>query len=83
MLESASLVSGDDAGRRVVMLVNDGRKELSAAVGLLYTGLQIMNPGESMTAHRHAASACGSSSKVKERGRSSTATGSRPERGIS
>lgn len=57
VLESASLVSGDDAGRRVVMLVNDGRKDLSAAVGLLYTGLQIMNPGESMTAHRHAASA--------------------------
>ncbi|MGA4692417.1 cupin domain-containing protein, partial [Rhodococcus sp. AB351] len=50
-------MSGDDAGRRVVMLVNDGRKELSAAVGLLYTGLQIMNPGESMTAHRHAAAA--------------------------
>ena len=57
VLRSASLVSGDDAGRRVVMLVNDGRKDLSACVGLLYTGLQIMNPGESMTAHRHAASA--------------------------
>ncbi|WP_030422218.1 cupin domain-containing protein [Streptomyces sp. NRRL F-5065] len=57
VLESASLVSGDDAGRRVVMLVNQGRKELSAAVGLLYTGLQIMNPGEAMTAHRHAAAA--------------------------
>ena len=55
--EAAALVRGDDAGRRVVMLVNDRRKELSAAVGLLYTGIQIMNPGESMTAHRHAASA--------------------------
>jgi gentisate 1,2-dioxygenase len=39
------------------MLVNPGRKELSAAVGLLYSGLQIMNPGEKMTAHRHAAAA--------------------------
>lgn len=57
VVESASLVSGDDAGRRVVMLVNDERRELSAAVGLLYSGIQIMNPGESMTAHRHAASA--------------------------
>ena len=57
VIQSASLVSGDDAGRRVVALVNPARKELSAAVGLLYTGLQIMNPGESMTAHRHAAAA--------------------------
>lgn len=57
VVESAGLVKGDDAGRRVVMLVNDGRKEDSAAVGHLYTGLQIMNPGEFMTAHRHAASA--------------------------
>ncbi|MFB7471378.1 cupin domain-containing protein [Kitasatospora sp. NPDC056184] len=51
------LVTADDAGRRVVMLVNPGRRELSAAVGLLYTGLQIMGPGEAMTAHRHQASA--------------------------
>ncbi|MFB8304635.1 cupin domain-containing protein, partial [Kitasatospora purpeofusca] len=51
------LVRADDAGRRVVMLVNPGRRELSAAVGLLYTGLQIMGPGEAMTAHRHQASA--------------------------
>lgn len=51
------LVRADDAGRRVVMLVNPGRRELSAAVGLLYTGLQIMGPGEAMTAHRHQAAA--------------------------
>ena len=57
VVESASLVRGDEAGRRVVMLVNDERRDISAAVGLLYSGLQIMNPGESMTAHRHAASA--------------------------
>ncbi|MCX7959946.1 MAG: NADPH dehydrogenase, partial [Burkholderiales bacterium] len=48
-----SLVSADRAGRRVVMLVNPGRKAWSAAVGLLYTGVQIMNPGEYTTAHRH------------------------------
>ncbi|MFJ2867847.1 cupin domain-containing protein [Kitasatospora sp. NPDC087314] len=51
------LVKADDAGRRVVMLVNPGRRDLSAAVGLLYTGLQIMGPGEAMTAHRHQAAA--------------------------
>lgn len=57
VVESASLVRGEDAGRRVVYLVNDERRDVSAAVGLLYSGIQIMNPGESMTAHRHAASA--------------------------
>ena len=57
VVEAASLVKGEDAGRRVVYLVNDERRDVSAAVGLLYTGIQIMNPGEAMTAHRHAASA--------------------------
>ena len=57
VVESAILVTGDNAGRRVVYLVNDERRDVSAAVGLLYSGLQIMNPGESMTAHRHAAAA--------------------------
>src|SRR4026207_1802502 len=51
------LVSAEKAARRVVMLVNPGRKEWSAAVGLLYSGVQIMNPGESTSAHRHQASA--------------------------
>ena len=45
------------AARRVVMLVNPGRKEWSAAAGLLYTGVQVMNPGEFTSAHRHQASA--------------------------
>ena len=57
VVESASLVKGSDAGRRVVYLANEGRRDVAAAVGLLYSGIQIMNPGESMTAHRHAASA--------------------------
>jgi len=51
------LVSAEKAARRVVMLVNPGRKEWSAAVGLLYTGVQVMNPGEFTSAHRHQASA--------------------------
>ncbi|MFD9301994.1 cupin domain-containing protein [Streptomyces sp. NPDC060048] len=55
--KALGLVRADDAGRRVVMLVNPGRKDVSAAAGLLYTGLQIMGPGEAMTAHRHQAAA--------------------------
>jgi gentisate 1,2-dioxygenase len=55
--QAPELVSADKAARRVVMLVNPGRKEWSAAAGLLYTGVQIMNPGEFTSAHRHQASA--------------------------
>ena len=55
--KAAELVSAEKAARRVVMLVNPGRKEWSAACGLLYTGVQVMNPGESTSAHRHQASA--------------------------
>jgi gentisate 1,2-dioxygenase len=55
--KAAALVSAEKAARRVVMLVNPGRKEWSAASGLLYTGVQVMNPGEAASAHRHQASA--------------------------
>jgi gentisate 1,2-dioxygenase len=41
----------------VIMLVNPGRKEVSAAVGLLYSGIQIMKAGEAASAHKHMASA--------------------------
>src|SRR5207302_8564714 len=54
---AGDLVSAEKAARRVVMLVNPGRKEWSAAAGLLYTGVQVMNPGEFTSAHRHQASA--------------------------
>lgn len=57
VLEALHLVSGDDAGRRVVALYNPELRDIAATVGLLYTGLQIMGPGESMTAHRHQAAA--------------------------
>ena len=57
VLEALDLVSGDDAGRRVVMLVNPHRQQEAATVGLLYSGLQVMAAGEAMTAHRHQASA--------------------------
>lgn len=55
--KAAALVSAEKAARRVVMLVNPGRRDVSAAAGLLYTGVQVMNPGEFTSAHRHQASA--------------------------
>lgn len=55
--KAPALVTAEKAARRVVMLVNPGRKEWSAAAGLLYSGVQIMNPGEFTSAHRHQASA--------------------------
>jgi gentisate 1,2-dioxygenase len=57
VLRSLELVSPEKAGRRVVYLCNPNRRDVSAAVGWLYTGLQVMNPGEVASAHRHSASA--------------------------
>lgn len=57
VFKSTELVTPEKAGRRVVYLVNDQRKDVSAAVGWLYTGIQAALPGESTSAHRHKASA--------------------------
>jgi gentisate 1,2-dioxygenase len=57
VLKSSELVTPEQAGRRVVYLVNDNRKDVAAAVGWLYTGIQVTRPGESTSAHRHKASA--------------------------
>lgn len=57
VLKSSELVTPEQAGRRVVYLVNDKRRDVSAAVGWLYTGIQVTRPGESTSAHRHRASA--------------------------
>src|ERR671931_1181717 len=43
--KAPELVSAEKAARRVVMLVNHGRKEWSAAAGLLYTRVEIIKPG--------------------------------------
>ena len=59
VLKSAELVKPEEAGRRVVVLMNDseaGRKH-TASVGWLFSGLQVMKPGEITPAHRHMASA--------------------------
>lgn len=57
VLESLELVKPGEAGRRVVALENPNRKGSSSCVGWLYSGLQGMSPGESTSAHRHAAAA--------------------------
>jgi gentisate 1,2-dioxygenase len=57
VLRALELVTPEKAGRRVVYLANPGRRDVSAAVGWLYSGIQVMNPGEVASAHRHAASA--------------------------
>jgi gentisate 1,2-dioxygenase len=57
VLKSVELVSPEKAGRRVIYLNNPGRKEFAAACGWLYSGLQVMHPGEEASAHAHSASA--------------------------
>ncbi|MEP7246806.1 MAG: cupin domain-containing protein [Gammaproteobacteria bacterium] len=57
VLRSSDLVTPEKAGRRVIYLNNPGRREVSAAVGWLYSGLQTMKPGELASAHAHSASA--------------------------
>ena len=55
VLRSVELVSPEKAGRRVIYLNNPGRREHSAAVGWLYSGLQVMHPGEVASSHAHSA----------------------------
>ncbi|MBV5295618.1 MAG: cupin domain-containing protein [Curvibacter lanceolatus] len=57
VLRSVALVTPEKAGRRVIYLNNPGRQDVSAAVGWLYSGLQVMHPGECASTHRHSASA--------------------------
>lgn len=57
VLRSAELVSPEEAGRRVIYLNNPGRRDVAAAVGWLYSGLQVMKPGELASAHAHSHSA--------------------------
>ncbi|MBD8473195.1 cupin domain-containing protein [Pseudomonas sp. CFBP 8770] len=57
VLRSVDLVTPEKAGRRVIYLNNPGRTEVSAAVGWLYSGLQVMHPGELASAHAHSSSA--------------------------
>lgn len=58
-LRAIELVRPEEAGRRVVTLLNDSDagREHTAVVGWLFSGLQAMKPGEITPAHRHTASA--------------------------
>lgn len=57
VLRSVDLVTPEKAGRRVIYLNNPGRTDVSAAVGWLYSGLQVMHAGEAASAHAHSSSA--------------------------
>lgn len=57
VLRSVDLVTPEQAGRRVIYLNNPGRQNVSASVGWLYSGLQVMHPGEAASAHSHSSSA--------------------------
>lgn len=58
-LRAIDLVRPEDAGRRVIALLNesDAGRANTAVVGWLFSGLQAMKPGEITPAHRHTASA--------------------------
>lgn len=58
-MRAIDLVRPEDAGRRVVTLLNDSEagREHTAIVGWLFSGLQAMKPGEITPAHKHTASA--------------------------
>ena len=59
VLQSAELVTPEEAGRRVIVLMNnsDAGRDNTACVGWLFSGLQVMKPGEITPAHMHTASA--------------------------
>jgi gentisate 1,2-dioxygenase len=57
VLRATELVTPEQAGRRVVWLANPRRRDVAATCGWLYSGLQVMLPGEYASAHKHGASA--------------------------
>jgi gentisate 1,2-dioxygenase len=57
VIASGSLLSTEEAERRVLILENPGMPGQSKITGSLYAGLQLLLPGERARAHRHTASA--------------------------
>ncbi len=57
IFRALELVKPEQAGRRVVYLRNPKRRDVSACCGWLFSGIQVMSPGERTSAHNHAASA--------------------------
>lgn len=57
LMQSGSLISAQEAVRRVLILENPALKGHSAATQSLYAGLQLILPGEVAPSHRHTQSA--------------------------
>jgi gentisate 1,2-dioxygenase len=57
LMEAGSLITAQEAERRVLMLQNPGLGGESQITQSLYAGLQLVMPGEVTGTHRHAASA--------------------------
>lgn len=57
LLEAGRLLTAEEAERRVLILENPGLRGRSQATDSLFSGLQLLLPGERADAHRHAASA--------------------------
>ncbi|HSG65705.1 MAG TPA: cupin domain-containing protein, partial [Gammaproteobacteria bacterium] len=53
LLESAALISAEEAERRVLILENVGLAGSSAITESLFAGLQLVMPGEIAPSHRH------------------------------
>jgi gentisate 1,2-dioxygenase len=57
LMQSGSLISAQEATRRVLMLMNPGLGGQASITGSLFAGLQLIMPGEIAPAHRHTQSA--------------------------
>ena len=57
LLQAGALLSAEEAERRVLILENPGLAGKSQITGSLFSGLQLLMPGEKAHAHRHMASA--------------------------
>jgi gentisate 1,2-dioxygenase len=57
LIEACTLISTEEAERRVLVLENPGLPGQSRVTPSLFAGLQIILPGETAPAHRHIASA--------------------------
>jgi gentisate 1,2-dioxygenase len=57
LMESAGLISAEEAVRRVLVLENPGLAGRSSITQSLYAGLQLIMPGEVAPSHRHVQSA--------------------------
>src|SRR5258708_33540064 len=57
LMHSGSLITAQEATRRVLMLMNPGLGGQASITGSLFAGRQLIMPGEVAPAHRHSPSA--------------------------